>query len=81
MSDTHSSDRWSASGDVPQELPSLIGCRYRLRGESGHGGMTRMYLAHDIKHGRDVAVKAIRAELAASLSRERFLCEIAIAFA
>src|SRR4029079_14205900 len=38
-----------------------------------------VYLAHDIKHGRDVAVKVIRPELAASLGRDRFLREIAIA--
>jgi serine/threonine-protein kinase len=66
------------SDDAPT-LPNVIGERYRVGRELGHGGMARVYLAHDIKHGRDVAVKVIRAELAASFGRERFLREIAIA--
>ena len=57
-------------------LPELL---YRTGREFGHGGMASVYLAHDIKHGRDVAVKVIRPELAASLGRDRFLREIAIA--
>jgi serine/threonine-protein kinase len=57
----------------------LLGGRYRTGRELGHGGMATVYLARDIKHGRDVAVKVIRAELAASLGRDRFLREIAIA--
>ena len=60
-------------------LPELLGGRYRTGRELGHGGMARVYLATDLKHGRDVAVKVIRAEVAATLGRERFLREIAIA--
>jgi len=78
--------RWGdgAGGDVtgtspPDPLPELLGGRYRTGRELGHGGMATVYLARDIKHGRDVAVKVIRAELAASLGRDRFLREIAIA--
>lgn len=41
--------------------------------------MAVVYLARDLKHGRDVAVKIVRPELAAALGRERFLREIAIA--
>jgi eukaryotic-like serine/threonine-protein kinase len=67
------------SPTAPDNLPDLLGGRYRITREIGHGGMARVYLAHDIKHARDVAVKVIRAELAASLGRERFLREIAIA--
>ena len=63
----------------PGGLPELLGGRYRTGRELGHGGMASVYLARDIKHGRDVAVKVIRADLAASLGRERFLREIAIA--
>jgi serine/threonine-protein kinase len=60
-------------------LPDVLGERYRIARELGRGGMARVYLAHDLKHGRDVAVKVIRPELAASLGRERFLREIGIA--
>src|SRR5690349_21206178 len=63
--------------DTP--MPAILGGRYRIEREIGRGGMARVYLAHDIKHARDVAVKVIRPDLAASLGRERFLREIAIA--
>ena len=60
-------------------LPELLGGRYQIAREVGRGGMARVYLARDLKHARDVAVKVIRPDLAASLGRQRFLDEIAIA--
>ena len=45
----------------------------------GGGGMATVYLAKDLKHDRDVAVKVLRPELAAALGPERFLREIKIA--
>jgi len=60
-------------------VPDVLGDRYRIQRELGRGGMALVYLAHDLKHARDVAVKVIRPELAASLGRARFLREIAIA--
>ena len=60
-------------------LPDMVADRYRTGHEVGRGGMARVYRAHDLKHNRDVAIKVVRAELAASLGRERFLREIAIA--
>ena len=60
-------------------MPDVLGGRYRIEREIGRGGMARVYLAHDIKHARNVAVKVIRPDLAASLGRERFLREIGIA--
>jgi serine/threonine-protein kinase len=60
-------------------LPERIGDRYQLGRELGRGGMARVYLALDTKYGRDVAIKVIRPELAASLGRDRFLREIDIA--
>ena len=67
------------SDDADKPMPAVLGGRYRIEREIGRGGMARVYLAHDIKHSRDVAVKVIRPDLAASLGRERFLREIAIA--
>jgi serine/threonine protein kinase/tetratricopeptide (TPR) repeat protein len=46
--------------------------------ELGHGGMATVYLARDLKHDREVAVKVLRPELAAVLGRERFLSEVAL---
>ncbi|MEO7612139.1 MAG: serine/threonine-protein kinase, partial [Gemmatimonadales bacterium] len=60
-------------------LPEVLGGRYRIERELGRGGMARVYLAEDLKHDRQVAVKVIRPELAASLGSERFLREIGIA--
>jgi serine/threonine-protein kinase len=60
-------------------LPDVLGGRYRITRELGHGGMARVYLAEDLKHARNVAVKVIRPELAAALGRDRFLGEIGIA--
>jgi serine/threonine-protein kinase len=50
--------------------------RYRVRREIGQGGMATVYLADDLRHGREVAVKILRDEMAASLGAERFLREI-----
>ena len=66
-------------GAVEAPLPDVLGGRYRIEREIGRGGMARVYLAHDIKHARNVAVKVIRPDFAASLGRERFLREIGIA--
>src|SRR5688500_10357781 len=65
--------------DDDQEVPETLGGRYRIVRELGRGGMARVYLARDTKHARDVAVKVIRPDLAASLGRDRFLREIGIA--
>ena len=65
--------------DSDEALPPILSDRYQRGRELGRGGMARVYLARDLKHGRDVALKVIRPELAASLGRERFLREIAIA--
>ena len=60
-------------------LPALIAERYRVGAELGRGGMACVYLGHDLKHGRDVAIKVIRPELSMSLGHDRFLREIEIA--
>jgi len=56
--------------------PSLLGSRYELGTEVGRGAMATVYRARDTRHGRDVAVKLLRPEVAASIGCERFLREI-----
>ena len=69
----------AADDEAMPAMPAMLGGRYVPTREIGRGGMARVFLARDERHGRDVAIKVIRAELAASLGRERFLREIEIA--
>jgi serine/threonine-protein kinase len=55
---------------------SSLADRYRIERELGAGGMATVYLAHDIRHDRKVALKVLRPELAAVIGAERFLAEI-----
>ena len=50
--------------------------RYRIERELGAGGMATVYLAHDLKHDRKVALKVLKPELAAVIGATRFLAEI-----
>ncbi len=50
--------------------------RYTIERELGQGGMATVYLAHDLKHDRDVAIKVLHPDLGAALGGERFLSEI-----
>ena len=59
-------------------LAGALADRYRIEREIGAGGMATVYLARDLKHDRDVALKVLRPELAAALGTERFLQEIRI---
>jgi len=58
------------------QLAIAIADRYRLDREIGAGGMATVYLAHDLKHDRPVAVKVLHPELSAVLGADRFLAEI-----
>src|SRR5437870_10811539 len=60
-------------------LRGALADRYAIERELGHGGTATVYLAQDLKHGRSVAIKVLRPELAAALGAERFLREIEIA--
>jgi serine/threonine-protein kinase len=65
--------------ELLEKLRAALAADYAVEHELGSGGMAIVYLAHDIKHEREVAVKVLRPELAASLGIERFLREIKIA--
>ena len=57
-------------------LASALADRYQVERELGAGGMATVYLAHDLRHDRKVAIKVLRPELAAVIGAERFLAEI-----
>jgi serine/threonine protein kinase/Tfp pilus assembly protein PilF len=59
-------------------LTAALADRYAIERELGRGGMATVYLAEERKHSRQVAIKVLHAELAASLGAERFLREIGI---
>ena len=61
---------------VLDRLTAALADRYRIDRELGAGGMATVYLAHDIKHDRDVAIKVLHPDLGAALGGERFLTEI-----
>ncbi len=62
--------------ELLERLQSALGDRYNLTREVGAGGMATVYLAHDVRHDRRVALKLLRPELAAVIGAERFLAEI-----
>jgi serine/threonine-protein kinase len=59
-------------------MPETLADQYQIIRELGRGGMAIVYMARDLRHEREVAVKVVRPELAAALGRGRFLREIAI---
>lgn len=63
---------------LPVALASALADRYRVERPLGAGGMATVYIATDLKHDREVALKVLRPELAAVLGTERFLAEIKI---
>ena len=65
--------------DQIQGLTAILSGRYRVERKVGAGAMATVYLAEDVEHHRQVAVKVLRPELAAAVGSERFLREIDIA--
>jgi len=61
-----------------ERLNTALEGRYRIVRELGRGGMATVYLAEDLRHPRQVAVKVLRPDLAAALGGDRFLREIEI---
>jgi serine/threonine-protein kinase len=64
---------------IPERLSNALHASYRIEHELGCGAMATVYLAEDMKHRRQVAVKVLRPELAAAIGAHRFTREIEIA--
>jgi serine/threonine-protein kinase len=64
--------------ELTEKLNVAIADRYVIERKLGQGGMATVYLAHDVKHDRKVALKVLRPELAAVIGAERFLQEIKV---
>ncbi len=66
-------------GDTLERLRLTLADQYGVTRELGRGGMAVVYLADDLRHDRQVAIKVLLPELAASLGGDRFLREIRVA--
>ena len=65
--------------DALEQLNGFLAGRFQVERAIGSGGMATVYLARDLRHGRSVALKVLRRDIAASLGTDRFRREIAIA--
>jgi len=64
---------------VLDRLENALSDKYKIERELGRGGMATVYLAHDVKHDREVALKVLHPELSSALGPDRFLREIKVA--
>jgi Tol biopolymer transport system component len=62
--------------ETSARLTAALAGRYRIERELGAGGMATVFLAHDERHDRNVAIKVLHEDLGATLGPERFLAEI-----
>ena len=62
-----------------ERITKALEKKYRIVREVGRGGMATVYLAEDLRHGRDVAVKVLHPDLSSALGPDRFLREIRLA--
>jgi len=71
-----SAHQGGATAPSDARLQEALADRYRIEGQLGRGGMATVYLAHDLKHQRRVALKVLHPDPAAPLAPERFQREI-----
>ncbi len=64
---------------IQERLRALLSDQYAIERELGRGGMATVFLAKDLKHDRDVAIKVLHPELAATIGADRFEREIKLA--
>jgi serine/threonine-protein kinase len=57
-------------------LDVALAARYRVERQVGAGEMATVYLARDLRHDRDVAIKVLHPDLGAALGGEHFLAEM-----
>jgi serine/threonine-protein kinase len=69
-------DAATRAGEALSALAAALAPRYRVERAIGSGGMATVYLARDLKHERDVAIKVFKADIAAVVGADRFLDEI-----
>ncbi len=60
------------------QLSAALAGRYTIERQIGAGGMATVFLARDLKHNRQVALKVLNPELGAVLGFERFMAEIEV---
>ena len=65
--------------ELQSRLANGLSTRYALDRELGQGGMAVVFLAHDLRHDRQVALKVLRPEISAEIGADRFLREIKLA--
>ncbi|HYL21944.1 MAG TPA: protein kinase [Gemmatimonadales bacterium] len=65
--------------ELRERLQTALGESYHLESELGGGGMSRVFLAQEVRLGREVVVKVLPPEWAAGVSAERFEREIQLA--
>jgi len=67
-----------AADELRRRLQTVLQGRYTLDRELGQGGMATVFLAHDVRHGRSVAIKLLDPAVTSTIGVERFLREISI---